>query len=148
MAVNFHSPEPLFDSAYNMFPLYNAYSIPSGIHRSVSPLDLFPQPDFRTLVYGDLNIHYSTSNAARFLSNHDQFISSPYFNKVSALLFSLLNTPAVYTRFPFTTNLCPAVLDLSFANTAWLPYCSSWNLSLPPTGSEHTTLSIAVATRS
>ena len=30
MAVNFHSPEGLFDTSYNLFRLYNAYSIPSG----------------------------------------------------------------------------------------------------------------------
>jgi len=42
MAVNFHSPEGLFDTSQNLFRLYNAYSIPSGQNRSVSPFDLFP----------------------------------------------------------------------------------------------------------
>jgi len=42
MAVNFHSPGGLFDSSHNWFRFYNAYSIPSGHHRSVSPVDLFP----------------------------------------------------------------------------------------------------------
>jgi len=42
MAVNFHSPEGLFDTSQNLFCLYNAYSIPSGHIRSVSPVDWFP----------------------------------------------------------------------------------------------------------
>jgi len=126
MAVNFHSPEGLFDTSQNLFHLYNSYSIPSGHTRSVSPVDLFPQHDFPTLVLGDFNIHHSASDPTRVLSNHNQFISSPYFDRASALLFSLLNTPGVYTRFPFTSDHRPAVLDLSFANTALLPFFSSW----------------------
>jgi len=54
IAVNLHSPEGLFDTSHNSFRLYNAYSILSGHTRSVSPVDLFPQHDFPTLVLGDL----------------------------------------------------------------------------------------------
>jgi len=146
MAVNFHSPEGLFDTSHNLFRLYNAYSIPTGHTRSVSPVDLFPQHDFPTLVLGDLMIHHSASDPTRLLSNHDQFISSPYFDRASAQLFSLLNTPGVNTRFPFTSNHRPAVLDLSFANTALLPFFSSWNPSLPPTRSDHSALTIILST--
>jgi len=119
MAVNFHSPQGLFDSSQNLFHLYNAYSILSGQTRSVSPVDLFPQHDFPTLVLGDLNIHHSASDPTRLLWNYDQVISSPYFDRAKAQLFSILNTPGVCTRFPFTSNHHPIVLDLSFANTAW-----------------------------
>jgi len=146
MALNFHSPEGLFDSSYNLFHLYNAYSIPSDNHRSVSPLDLFPQHGFPTLVLGDLNIHHPTSDPTRFLSDYDQFISSPYFDRASAQLFSLLNTPGVYTRFLFTTNHRPAGLDLFLVNSALLPYISSWNPTLLPTGSDHIALSIVLST--
>jgi len=146
MAVNFHSPEGLFDTSHNLFHLYNAYSIPNGHTRSVSPVDLFPQHDFPTLVLGDLNIHHSASYPTRLLSGYDQFIRSPYFDRASGQLFSLLNTPGVYTRFPFTSNHRLAVLDLSFANPALLPYFSSWNPSLRPTGSDHTALSIILST--
>jgi len=146
MAVNFHSPEGLFDTSHNLFRLYNAYSIPNGHIRSVSPVDLFPQHEFPTLVLGDLNIHHSASDPTCLLSDHDQFIGSPYFDRASAYLFSLLNTPGIYTRFPFTTNHRLAVLDLSFANSALLPYFSSWNPSLPPTGSDHTGLTIILST--
>ena len=131
---------------HHLFRLYNAFSIPSGHIRSVSPVDLFPQYHFPTLVLGDLNIHHSTSDPTRLLSDYDQFISSPYFDRASPQLFSLLNTPGVYTRFPFTTNRHPAVLDLSFANSALLPYFSSWNPSLPLTGSDHTALTIILST--
>jgi len=146
MAVNFHSPEGLFNTSHNLFRLYNAYSIPSGHTRSVSPVDLFPQHDFPTLVLGDLNLHHSASDPTRLLSNYDQFISSPYFDQASAQLFSLLNTPVVYTRCPFPSNHRPADLDLPFANTAVLPYFTSWNPSLPPTSSDHTTLTIILST--
>jgi len=146
MAVNFHSPERLFNTSHNLFRLYSAYSIPNGHTRSISPVDLFPQHDFPTLVLGDHNIHHSASDPTRLLSGYDQFISSTYFDRASAHLFSLLNTPRVYTRFPFTSNHRPAVLDLSFANTALLPYFSSWNPSLPPTGSYHAALSIILST--
>jgi len=146
MAVNFHSPEGLIDTSHNFFRLYNAYSIPNGHIRSVSPVDLFPQHDVRTLVLGDFNIQHSASDPTRLLSDHDQFISSHYFDRASAYLFSLLNTPRIYTRFPFTTNHRPAVLNLSFANSALLPYFSCWNPSLPPTGSDHTALTMILTT--
>jgi len=57
-ALNFHCPEGRFDASHNLFCLYNAYSIPSSHNRSVSPLDLFPQHDFPTLVLRDLNPHH------------------------------------------------------------------------------------------
>jgi len=84
MAVDFHSPEGLFDTSHNLFRLYNAHSIPSGHSRSVSPVDLFPQHDFPILVLGDLNIHHCASDLTRLLSDHDQFISSSYFDRASA----------------------------------------------------------------
>ena len=84
MAVIFHSIKGLFDTSHNLFHLYNAYSIPSGHIRSVSPIDLFSQYDFPTLVLGNLNIHHSASDPTHFLSDYDQFISSPYFDRVSA----------------------------------------------------------------
>jgi len=84
MVVNFHSPEGLFDTSHNWFCLYNAHSIPNGHTRSVSAVDLFPRPDFPTLVLGDLNIHHSAFYPTRLLSGYDQFISSPYFDRPSA----------------------------------------------------------------
>ena len=144
--MNLHSPEGLFDTSHNLFHLYNAYCIPGGHTRSVSPVDLFPQHYFPTLVLEDLNIHDSASDPTLLLSDQDQFITSPYFDRASTELFFLLNTPGVYTRFPFTSNHRPAVLDLSFAKCALLPYFSSWNPSLPPTSSDHTALTIILST--
>jgi len=71
MEVNFHSPEGLFDISHKLFRLYNAYSIPNGHSRSVSPVALFPHYDFPTLVLGDLNIHHSISDPTRLLSDQD-----------------------------------------------------------------------------
>jgi len=83
MAVNFHSPDRHFDTSHNLFRFYNSYSIPSGHTRSISAVDLFPQHDFPTLVLGDLNIQDSASDPTRLLSNYDQFISFPYFDRAS-----------------------------------------------------------------
>jgi len=76
MAMNFHSPERLFDPSRNLFRLYNAYSIPNGHTRSISPVDFFPRHDFPTLVLRDLNIHQSASDPTHLLSGYDQFISA------------------------------------------------------------------------
>ena len=51
--------------------------------------------------------------------------------------FSLLNTPGVYTRFPFVAGDRPTVLDLSFANIELAPFFTSWSTHLPSTGSDH-----------
>jgi len=129
VAVNFHSPEGLFDSSHNLFRLYNAYSIPNGHISSVSPVDLFPQHGFPILILGDLNIHHSACDRTRLLSDNDQFISSPCFDNASAHLFSLRNTPGIYTRFPFTTNQRPAVLDGPLPT---LPCCRISPPGIPP----------------
>jgi len=126
MEVNFHSHEGPFDTPHNLFRLHNAYPIPTGHTRSVFPVDLFSRHHFPTLVLGELNIHHSASHPTCLLSDYAQFISSPYFDRASAQLWSLLNTPWVYTRVPFTSNHRPAVLDLSIANTTLMPYFPSW----------------------
>ena len=146
MAVNVYSPEGLFDSSHKLFRLYNAYSIASGHVRSVSPLDLFPLHVFPTLVLGDLNLHHSLSDPERILSDYELNISGPYFNKASDNSFTLLNTPGVFTRFPFTYSHRPGVLDLAFANMALFSFFMSWNPSLPPTGSDHAALSLVFST--
>jgi len=51
--------------------------------------------------------------------------------------YHLLNTPGVYTHFPFNIISRPSVLDLAFANTALSPLVSSWDTPLPSTGSDH-----------
>ena len=110
--------------------------------RSIAPVDLFPLLVFPTLVVGDLNIHHSLSDPERILTNNESHISAPYFTIASDNSFTLLNIPGVYTRFPFTHSHGPGVLDLAFANSTLLPLSSSWNPSLPPTGSDHAALSV------
>ena len=140
MAMNIHSPEGLLDSSHKLFCLYNGYSVASGHTRSVAPLDLFPLHIFPTLVVGDLNIHHSLSDPERILTNNESHISAPYLTKASDNSFSLLNTPGVFSRFPFTFSHRPGVLDLAFTNPTVLPSFSSWNPSLPLTGSAHVAL--------
>jgi len=146
MAVNFDSPEGLFDASHTLFWLYKVYSIADGHWRSISPLHLFPQHDFLPLVLGDLNIHYPSPGRTCYVSDYEHFISSPYFDRAADLSFSPFNTTGVYTRFAFTTTHHPEVLDLLFANNTLVPYFSSWNPSLLPTGSDHFALSIVFST--
>jgi len=146
MAVNFHSPEAIFDTSDTLFFLYNAYSIADGHHSSVSPFYLFPHQIYPTFVLGDHNIHHPSSDPAWYLSDYEHFIGSFYFDRDSDLSFSFLNTPGVYTRFPFTTTYRLTVLHLSFANNALVPYLSPWNPILLPRGSDHSALSIVLST--
>ena len=73
----------------------------------------------------------------RALSDREFHLSSPYFDAALDCLYILLNTPGVYTRFPFDTITRPSVLDLSFANLSAAPLVTSWDTPLPSTGSDH-----------
>src|SRR5437588_466770 len=56
------------------------------------------------------------------------------------------HTPGVYTRYPFDLSTRPSVLDLAFASTPLAPFISSWDVSLPSTGSDHLPILIKLST--
>jgi len=59
--------------------------------------------------------------------------------------FTLLNTPGIYTRFPFTGTHRPSAIDLAFTNPHMLPTFRSWDASiLPSTGSDHAPILISL----
>jgi len=88
MAVNLHSPEGLFDTSHNLFRLYNAYSIPDGHIRSVSPVDYFP-----SMIFLHLSLGIST------------FITAPLTRLVYSPITTNLRVPLTSTRHQLTCFL-------------------------------------------
>ena len=106
-------------------------------YRSVLPERLFSFFSYPHLVLGDFNLHHPLADPCRFLSERDFTIFTRYCDAAFEVLYHLLNTPRVYTRFPFDTISRPSILDLAFANTALSSFVSSWDTPLPSTGSDH-----------
>jgi len=97
------------------------------------------------LVAGDFNIHNAATAPCRLLSSKDERESALYFDRASYLGFTLLNTPGVYTRFPFAGTHRPSTIDLAFANTHRFSAFHSWDaLSLPSKGSDHTPIIVTL----
>ena len=128
MALDVHTPSGLFNSNHHVLRIYNGYSTngSSSNTRTIAPEKMFPELDFPCLIAGDFNIHNPLSDPLRDFSSNDIAISAPYFERAADMGFSLLNTPGVYTRFPFVARDRPAVLDLSLANTELAPFFTSW----------------------
>ena len=139
MALDVHTPSGLFDSNHHVLRIYNSYST-NGSSSNIctfAPEQMFSELDFPCLIASDFNIHTPLSDPLRDFSPNDIAISAPYFERTADMGFSLLNTPGVYTRFPFVAGDRHAVLDLSFANTELAPFFTSWLSHLPSTGSDH-----------
>jgi len=59
--------------------------------------------------------------------------------------YTLLNTPGIYTRFPFTGTHRPSAIDLAFANPHIISAFHSWDAStLPSTGSDHARILVSL----
>ena len=106
---------------------------------------MFPELDFPCLIPRDFNIHNLLSDPLRDFSPNDIAISASYFERAADMGFSLLNTPGVYTRFPFVTRDRPVDLDLSFANIELAPFFTSSSTYLPSTGSDHIPIMLALS---
>ena len=134
------SDNPLFSSAIKSFCLVNIYRLPRGSSLPGTPLtpdNVFSPSSLPKFVAGDLNLHHPTSDPTRTLSDREFRESEPFFSLAAERGFSLLNTPGVYTRFPFNLETRPAVLYLAFASAGLLPYVSSWSTPYSSTGSDH-----------
>jgi len=147
MALDVHTTSGLFDSNHHVIRLYKGYSTngTSSYARTVTPGRMFQDRDFACLVAGDFNVHNTLSDPLREYSACEVAISTPYFERAADLGISLLNTAGVFTRFPFVAEDRPAVLELSFANSALAPFFSSWSTSLPSTGSNHVPIIISLS---
>ena len=139
LSVDVLSPEGLFGSPHRSPRVTSVYLLRTNHppYRSISPEWVFSFLSYHHLVLGDFNLHHPLVDPCRSLSEREFIISTRYLEAAFDVPYHLLNTPGVYTQFPFDTISQPSVLDLVFANTALSPFISSWDTPLPSTGSDH-----------
>ena len=103
MALDVYTPKGCFGQKFHRFRIGNSYArlLPTAPH-SVSPETALLLFEFPYLVAGDFTIHNAASNPSRLLSSKEEKESALYFNRASDLGYTLLNTPGIYSRFPFT----------------------------------------------
>src|SRR5205807_10394857 len=124
-----------------LFKIYNRSWDPTEALRPGTNLNPSPTP---TLLLGDFNIHYPSANPTRFFMPRELHSSGPYFERATITGFSLINSPGVATFHPSLQGYRPSVLDLAFANQAFLSLHPQWDNNLPPTGSDHTAPSTTI----
>jgi len=139
LSVDVFSPEALFGSPHRSLRVTSVYLLRTNppAYRSILPQQVFSFFSYPHLVLGDFNLHHPLADPCRSLSEREFTISTGYFDAAFDVPYHLLNTPGVYTRFPFDAITRPSVLDLAFANTSLSPLVSSWDTPLPSTGSDH-----------
>jgi len=146
MTLDVFTPQGWFGTNCHRLTIGNPYArpLPPFLH-SVSPESSLLDLDHPYLVAGDFNIHNSATDPSRLLSSKEEKESAPYCDRVSDLGFTLLNTPVVYTGFPFSGNHRPSTNDLAFANPHMFSAFHSWDpSSLPSTGSDHTPITVTL----
>jgi len=146
MALEVFTQRGCFGSNYPRFRIGNPYARPlSPNPQSVSPKTALQDLEYLYLVAGDFNIHNTATDPSRLLSAKEEVESAPYFSLATDIGFTLLNTPGVYTRFPFTGSHSPSVIDLAFVNPHMFPaFRSSDAASLASTGSDHAPILISL----
>ena len=146
MALDVFTPQGCFGSDFPRFRIGNAYARPvSPNPRSVSPETALQDLEYPYLVAGDFNIHNAATDPSRNLSAKEESELAPYFDLATDSGFTLLNTPGIYTRFPFTGTHRPRAIDLAFANPRIFPAFRSWDAwSIPSTGSDHAPILISL----
>ena len=146
MTLEVYTPQGCFGTNFPRFTVRNAYARPlPPFPYSVSPESSFLDLEHPYLIAGDFNIHNAATDPSRLLCSNDEKESAPYFNRATDLGFTLLNTPGVYTRFPFSGSHKPSTIDLAFANPHMFSAFRSWDaLSLPSIGLDHTPIIVTV----
>jgi len=139
LSIDVFSPEGLFGSPHRSLRVTSVYLLRTNNppYRSIFPEQLFSFLSYPHLVLGDFNLHHPLADPCRSLSEREFAISTRHFDAAFEVPYHLINTPGLYTRFPFDTISRPSVLDLAFANTALSSFVSSWDTPLPSTGSDH-----------
>jgi len=123
ISVDVFSPEGLLGSPHRSLRVTSVYHLRTNCppYRSVLPERIFSFLSYPHLVLGDFNLHHPLADPGRSLSEREFIISTGYFDAAFDVPYHLLNTPGVYTQFPFDTTSRPSVLHLAFANTAPSP---------------------------
>jgi len=126
LSVEVFSPDGLFGSPHRFLRVISVYLLHTNRppYRSIPSERLFSFLSYPHLVLGDFNLHHPLADPCRSLSEREFTISARYLDVAFDVPYHLLNTPGVYTRFPFDTISRPSVLDLPFANTALTPLVS------------------------
>ena len=60
--------------------------------------------DVPCLIGSNFNLHNPLSDRIRHFSSDDIAVCTPYYERAAYMVFSLLNMPGVYTRFPFVAG--------------------------------------------
>jgi len=102
MAPDVFTPRGCFGSKFPCFRIGTSYarSLPPAPH-SVFPESSLLDIEYSYLVAGDFNIDNSATDPSRLLSSKEAREFAPYFDRATDLGFTFLNTPGIYTRFPF-----------------------------------------------
>ena len=100
----------------------------------ITPQIVFGSTDLPMLVARDLNIHHLTSDCTHILSDKEFQESHPFLFLASGWSFNLLNMPGVYTRFSFTSDKRPSMLDLAFTSTRLFSFLGTWSTPYSSTG--------------
>jgi len=139
MALDLVTLDGFFNPSMTKFTIIKSYSTKGRWNhtRSVTGDIVFPEAPQPTLILGDLNIHHPTSDPLKVFKEYEIATSTPYFDKVTELGYSHLNTPGKFTRVSMSSVGRPGVLDLAFACPLLAPYFPEWSYPLPSTGSDH-----------
>jgi len=146
MTLEVSTPQGCFGTNFHGFTIGNSYARPlPPFPHPVSPKSSLLYLNHPYLIAGDFNIHNAATDPSSLLSSREEKESAHYFDRASDLGFTLLNTPGVYTRFPFSGSHRPSTIDLAFTNPHMFSAFRSWDASsLPSTGSDHAPIIITL----
>jgi len=126
LSVDVFSPEGLFGSPHRSLRVTLVYLLRTNCppYHSILPERIFSFLFYPHLVLGHFNLHHSLADPWHYISEREFIISTRYFDAAFDVPYHLLNTPGIYTRFPFDTISRPYILDLAIVNTALSPLVS------------------------
>jgi len=103
ISLNISSLDSILWSHHLMLRVTSVYLLHTNHlpYRSLPPDQVFSSVPHDYLVLGDFNIHHQLADTLCFLTDREYTLSSAYFDSPYEAPFSLVNTPGVYTRFPF-----------------------------------------------
>jgi hypothetical protein len=102
------------------------------------PEEMLVYSTFPTLVLGDFNLHTPLADPLHFYSHAEIHVSEPFMDLALDLGYHLLNSPGIYTHFPYYTHHKPLTIDLTFAHQPLATFRISWDNSTLSTDSNHT----------